>query len=90
MLVRPFTADTVLLFFFRYLCVCQAGFTGNRCDLNIDECQEGQLQCLNGGTCIDTVGSYHCVCPDNISGKDLADWFIYFLNIILNNNCRNY
>ena len=32
-----------------YMCTCEAGWTGERCDINIDDCAHNP--CQNGGTC---------------------------------------
>ena len=32
-----------------YLCICEAGWTGKRCSVNIDDCAVDP--CQNGGTC---------------------------------------
>ena len=48
-----------------FSCVCRAGFTGDRCQTNIDECVlTGNAACA-GGTCIDQVNGYFCTCPSN-------------------------
>ncbi|KAL7061994.1 hypothetical protein AAHC03_01762 [Spirometra sp. Aus1] len=48
-------------------CVCQAGWTGELCDHNIDDCTD---KCKNGGQCRDLVGDYVCVCPEGFSGRN--------------------
>lgn len=48
------------------LCKCRA-FTGDLCDYDIDECLSN-APCLNGGTCINEIGSYRCICPLNMTG----------------------
>ena len=37
------------------------GFTGPRCEEDINECQSSP--CANGGECQDQPGSFHCKCP---------------------------
>ena len=39
-----------------FTCVCGPGWTGDTCEVNIDECQE--QPCLNDGHCIDLVGGF--------------------------------
>ena len=34
-----------------YSCVCPAGYTGQDCEEDLDECSVGAGPCLNGGTC---------------------------------------
>ncbi|VDK76769.1 unnamed protein product [Dibothriocephalus latus] len=48
-------------------CVCQAGWTGELCDVNIDDCID---KCKNGGKCRDLVGDYVCDCPEGFSGRN--------------------
>lgn len=43
-----------------YKCVCQPGFEGKDCEMNINECLSGP--CQHGGTCIDGVNNYTCLC----------------------------
>ena len=45
-----------------YTCVCIAGFTGQDCEVNIDECEPEP--CLNGGRCDDGINEYACDCDD--------------------------
>lgn len=46
-------------------------FAGKYCDEDIDECALSPL-CLNGGTCMNNVGSYFCVCVNGWAGKHCA------------------
>ncbi|XP_078690659.1 uncharacterized protein LOC144921486 [Branchiostoma floridae x Branchiostoma belcheri] len=50
-----------------YRCVCEVGFTGVHCEVNINDCHDGS--CRNGGTCVDGIANYTCVCPDGFNGK---------------------
>jgi len=38
-------------------CQCREGYTGHSCEYDIDECVLSNV-CLNGGTCVNTNGSY--------------------------------
>ncbi|XP_066303947.1 uncharacterized protein [Branchiostoma lanceolatum] len=48
-------------------CACNEGFIeqGSTC-IDIDDCDG--VNCLNGGTCVDGIGSYFCQCADGIRG----------------------
>ena len=51
------------------VCVmCCVGWTGERCERNIDECDlslnDSMPLCHNGGVCVDTPGSYTCNCTN--------------------------
>ena len=55
-----------------FSCQCPKGFTGTRCEINIDECassKNGEPICLNGGTCLDGRASFTCVCPQGYAGS---------------------
>ena len=45
-----------------YQCICEIGWTGTVCDVNIDECTPDTDPCRNNAACIDLPGSYKCVC----------------------------
>ena len=51
-----------------FICTCAAGYTGNRCQTNIPECNSNP--CQNGGTCQDRIGGYQCVCSDRFEGAN--------------------
>ena len=50
----------------RYYCICEAGFTGDHCKINIDDCATNP--CVHG-RCIDGVNQYDCVCQHGHWGK---------------------
>ena len=54
-----------------YTCVCNAGYTGADCEVDIDDC-EGQ-RCSGNGLCMDEVNSYTCVCNAGYTGADCED-----------------
>ncbi|XP_048883921.1 protein kinase C-binding protein NELL2-like isoform X1 [Brienomyrus brachyistius] len=45
-------------------CICQAGFTGKRCETDIDECSSGFVECDSRAVCVNLPGWYHCECRD--------------------------
>ncbi|XP_051533065.1 epidermal growth factor-like protein 7 [Myxocyprinus asiaticus] len=45
-------------------CACPKGWTGRDCQTDVDECKEGH-RCSQ--KCVNTVGSYRCVCEDGFS-----------------------
>jgi len=42
-----------------YTCNCLAGYEGDQCQINIDECVDNLC---DKGTCVDGVANYTCAC----------------------------
>ncbi|KAK1336807.1 hypothetical protein QTO34_002842 [Cnephaeus nilssonii] len=49
-----------------YTCSCLSGFTGRRCQLDVNEC--ASQPCQNGGTCTHGINSFSCQCPAGFRG----------------------
>merc|ERR1711959_718357 len=49
-----------------YTCECAAGFSGNNCEVNIDDCANSP--CSNRSQCVDGISGYQCVCNPGFSG----------------------
>lgn len=50
-----------------YLCACLAGFKGERCEVNVDDCKPNPCRL---GRCIDGPDSFSCVCPPGTTGVE--------------------
>lgn len=44
-----------------YSCLCASGFYGLHCETNNNDCLP--QPCIHGGTCVDLVNDYSCLCP---------------------------
>lgn len=49
-----------------YSCVCPAGYSGQQCQNNDDDCQG--KPCLNNGVCIDLINDFRCQCVPGFVG----------------------
>lgn len=57
-------------------CVCPEGFEGDRCEINIDDCEDND--CENNSTCVDGINNYTCMCSPEYTGApfvaDAEQW----------------
>lgn len=53
-------------------CNCNGtGFTGDRCEVDIDECDSEP--CQNNATCSDLIKDYNCTCAPGYTGKNCEE-----------------
>ena len=74
-------------YFGAYRCLCDAAWTGDNCDVDVDECQDSSLfACKGYSTCKNTVGSYECVCD---VGYEMADGVCVNIDDCASTPCLN-
>ncbi len=56
-----------------YTCACSAGFSGVRCQTDVNECSS--QPCANGGSCVDQVNGWTCRCAPGFAG---INWYVAF------------
>ncbi|NXO38057.1 SVEP1 protein, partial [Locustella ochotensis] len=49
-----------------YICICPLGYTGLKCETQLDECKSSP--CQNNGICKDGIGTFVCHCQPGYSG----------------------
>ncbi|XP_068090442.1 sushi, von Willebrand factor type A, EGF and pentraxin domain-containing protein 1 isoform X2 [Hyperolius riggenbachi] len=49
-----------------YTCTCLKGYTGTKCEINIDDCKS--MPCRNNGICKDGIGQFECQCAAGFRG----------------------
>ena len=53
-----------------YTCTCPAGFAGDRCEVDVDDC--AVQPCAHGGACVDRVNAFTCQCTPGYQGATCA------------------
>ncbi|KAG8190449.1 hypothetical protein JTE90_009286 [Oedothorax gibbosus] len=48
-------------------CACLPGYHGMDCSIDVDECEN--VTCLNNGSCVDGIASFHCACELGFTGE---------------------
>ncbi|CAF0808821.1 unnamed protein product [Brachionus calyciflorus] len=48
------------------VCLCKLGFTGDKCQINVNNCESNT--CQNDGKCLDLVSSFECKCQPGFTG----------------------
>ncbi|KAJ8300989.1 hypothetical protein KUTeg_022508, partial [Tegillarca granosa] len=59
-----------------YQCSCVAGYKGDTCTEDIDECADNPNLCKNGGSCDNRFGSYICHCLIQYTGKHCEQLYV--------------
>uniref|UniRef100_A0A803JYD3 Protein delta homolog 2 n=1 Tax=Xenopus tropicalis TaxID=8364 RepID=A0A803JYD3_XENTR len=50
-----------------FTCRCLAGYTGELCQMDVDDCL--MRPCANGATCHDGINRFSCECPSGFQGR---------------------
>lgn len=65
-----------------FQCQCGRGYTGPRCEIDINECLS--MPCQNDATCLDRIGEFTCICMPGTS-VNLTLTYTGTLNLLLIN-----
>lgn len=63
-------------------CQCITGYTGNRCETDINECVSSP--CRNGATCVNLVNAYKCTCPTGYTGTNCDRNQLFYIQLLIN------
>ena len=56
-----------------FTCVCDDDYTGEHCEVEINECERLNITCSEHGQCMNEASSYRCVCDPNFTGEICSD-----------------
>ncbi|XP_039446548.1 protein kinase C-binding protein NELL1-like isoform X3 [Culex pipiens pallens] len=64
------------------VCTCRAGYVGESCEKDLDECATGVHRCKETTNCVNMPGWYYCKCKPGFEtkGKDCVDIDECYLN----------
>jgi hypothetical protein len=54
------------------VCVCQPGFKGINCEIDINECADETDNCHTHATCTNTFGGFACACTSGFKGNGVT------------------
>ena len=60
----------IFLLFSRFMCICEPGYHGSLCELDMNECEISP--CLDGEDSVSRTGGYNCLCAPGYTGKPLS------------------
>ena len=56
-----------------FTCVCDDGYTGEHCEVEINECERLNITCSEHGQCMKDASTYRCVCDPHFTGETYSD-----------------
>lgn len=59
----------------KFSCICLSGYTGQKCEIDVNECATSGL-CQHGGTCVNVPGSYRCQCKPGYTGHRCESTYV--------------